>query len=106
MSTLQGNDTIDVNVGDTVSTALFVDGGQPTTVNKGNDQLNLFDKSVGRKGVYSKFLAAAPLAQGQLCLRSRQPERRRARTTSKQKGRRGNDQSVMAPKHLHGCTAD
>jgi hypothetical protein len=72
VSTLRGNDTIDVNVGDTVSAALFVDGGHPTTVNKGNEQLNLYDKSVGWKGVYSKFLAAAPLAQGQLCLRSRQ----------------------------------
>jgi hypothetical protein len=53
ISTVQGNDAINVNIFDTVNASLFVDGGEPTTVNKGNDALNTFDKSAGKKGTYS-----------------------------------------------------
>ena len=55
ISTVQGNDTINVNMFDTVDAFLFVDGGEPTTVNKGNDALNLFDMSAGKKGTYSNI---------------------------------------------------
>jgi hypothetical protein len=68
ISTLQGNDTIDVNIYDTVSAALFVDGGEPTTVNKGNDVLNLFDKSAGRKGVYSNISGGSTAGSGAVVL--------------------------------------
>jgi len=68
VSTLQGNDTVNVNVYDTVSAALFVDGGEPTTVNKGNDVLNLFDKSAGRKGVYSNISGGSTAGAGAVVL--------------------------------------
>lgn len=68
VSTLQGNDAVNVNVYDTASAALFVDGGQPTTVNKGNDQLNLFDKSAGRKGVYSNISGGSTAGTGAIVL--------------------------------------
>jgi len=55
ISTIQGNDTINVDIFDTVNAFLFVDGGEPTTVNKGNDALNLFDMSAGKKGTYSNI---------------------------------------------------
>ena len=57
IATLQGNDTINVNIHDTVNAFLFVDGGEPTTVNKGNDILNLFDCRPGKKGTYSNISA-------------------------------------------------
>lgn len=68
ISTLQGNDTINVNVFDTASAALFVDGGDPTTVNKGNDALNLFDRSAGRKGVYSNVSGGSTPGAGAVIL--------------------------------------
>jgi hypothetical protein len=68
VSTLQGSDTVNVNVYDTVSAALFVDGGEPTTVNKGNDGLNMFDKSAGRKGVYSNISGGSTAGAGAVVL--------------------------------------
>jgi hypothetical protein len=68
ISTLQGNDTINVNIFNTVSAALFVDGGEPTTVNKGNDILNLFDRSAGRKGVYSNISGGSTAGSGAVVL--------------------------------------
>jgi hypothetical protein len=68
ISTLQGNDTIGVNIFDTVDARLFVDGGEPTTVNKGNDTLNLFDMSAGRKGVYSNISGGSTAGSGAVAL--------------------------------------
>ncbi|HET7696707.1 MAG TPA: Ig-like domain-containing protein [Vicinamibacterales bacterium] len=68
IATLQGNDTIGVNIFDTVDARLFVDGGEPTTVNKGNDTLNLFDMSVGRKGVYSNISGGSTAGAGAVAL--------------------------------------
>jgi hypothetical protein len=68
ISTLQGSDTVNVNVYDTASAALFVDGGEPTTVNKGNDVLNLFDKSAGRKGTYSNVSGGSTAGAGAVVL--------------------------------------
>ena len=66
--TLQGNDTINVSIFDTVDARLFVDGGEPTTVNKGNDTMNLFDMSVGRKGVYSNVSGGSTAGAGAVVL--------------------------------------
>jgi hypothetical protein len=66
--TLQGNDTIAVEVFDTASAALFVDGGDPTTVNKGNDALNMFDRSVGRRGTYSNISGGSSAGTGAVVL--------------------------------------
>lgn len=68
ISTLQGNDTINVNIFDTVSAALFVDGGEPTTVNKANDVLNLFDMTAGRKGIYSNISGGSSPGAGAVVL--------------------------------------
>jgi hypothetical protein len=68
IATLQGNDTIGVNIFDTVDAQLFVDGGEPTTVNKGNDALNLFDMSVGRKGTYSNISGGSTAGAGAVAL--------------------------------------
>jgi len=68
VSTLQGNDTINVSIFDTVSAALFVDGGEPTTVNKGHDVLNLFDMSVGRRGTYSNISGGSAEGAGAVVL--------------------------------------
>jgi hypothetical protein len=68
ISTFQGNDTINVNIFDTASALLFVDGGDPTTVNKGNDVLNLFDRSVGRKGTYSNISGGSTPGAGAVVL--------------------------------------
>jgi hypothetical protein len=64
ISTLQGSDTIAIDIYDTVNAALFVDGGEPTTVNKGNDVLNLFDKSAGKKGTYSNISGGSTAGAG------------------------------------------
>ena len=66
--TMQGNDTIGVNIFDTVDARLFVDGGEPTTVNKGNDTLNLFDMTAGRKGVYSNISGGSTAGSGAVLL--------------------------------------
>jgi hypothetical protein len=68
ISTLQGNDTINVNVYDTANALLFVDGGDPTTVNKGNDTLNLFDQSAGKKGQYSNISGGSTPGAGAVVL--------------------------------------
>jgi hypothetical protein len=68
ISTLQGGDTIDVNIYDTVSASLFVDGGEPTTVNKGNDVLNVFDQSAGKKGTYSNISGGNTAGSGAVVL--------------------------------------
>ena len=68
VSTLQGNDTINVNIHDTVNAALFVDGGDPTTVNKGNDALNLFDLSANKKGQYSNISGGNTAGSGAVVL--------------------------------------
>ena len=68
VTTLQGNDTINVSIFDTVDARLFVDGGEPTTVNKGNDVLNLFDMSVGRKGGYSNISGGSTAGSGAVAL--------------------------------------
>lgn len=68
ISTAQGNDAINVNVYGTVNASLFVDGGEPTTVNKGNDALNLFDKSTGKKGVYSNISGGGSPGAGAVLL--------------------------------------
>jgi hypothetical protein len=68
VSTLQGNDTINVSIFDTVNASLFVDGGEPTTVNKGNDVLNTFDMSVGRKGTYSNISGGPSPGAGAIVL--------------------------------------
>jgi hypothetical protein len=68
ISTLQGNDTIIVSIFDTVNASVFVDGGEPTTVNKGNDGLNLFDMSAGRKGTYSNISGGPSPGAGAIVL--------------------------------------
>jgi hypothetical protein len=68
ISTAQGNDTITVNIHDTVNASLFVDGGEPTTVNKGHDVLNLFDRSAGRKGSYSNISGGSSPGTGAVVL--------------------------------------
>ena len=68
ISTAQGNDTINVNIHDTVNASLFVDGGEPTTVNKGNDVLNLVDESAGRKGTYSNISGGSTPGAGAVVL--------------------------------------
>jgi len=68
LSTLQGNDTINVDIYDTVNGALFVDGGEPTTVNKGYDTLNHFDKSAGKKGTYSNISGGSTPGTGAVVL--------------------------------------
>jgi hypothetical protein len=68
VSTLQGNDTINVNIRDSVSASLFVDGGDPTTVNKGNDALNLRDVSAARKGQYSNISGGSTAGSGAIAL--------------------------------------
>jgi len=68
ISTLQGNDTINVNIFDTVNAFLFVDGGEPTTVNKGNDVLNTFDMSAGKKGTYSNISGGPSPGAGAIVL--------------------------------------
>lgn len=68
ISTLQGNDTINVKIHDTVNASLFVDGGEPRTVNKGNDVLNLIDQSAGRKGVYSNISGGSSPGAGAVVL--------------------------------------
>jgi Big-like domain-containing protein len=68
ISTLQGNDTISVNIRETASASLFVDGGDPTTVNKGNDVLNLFDLSPGKKGLYSNISGGSTPGAGAVVL--------------------------------------
>jgi hypothetical protein len=68
IATLQGNDTINVSVYDTASAFLFVDGGEPSTVNKGNDALNFFDMSVGRKGGYSNISGGPSEGSGAIVL--------------------------------------
>jgi hypothetical protein len=68
ISTLQGNDTVNVSIFDTVNAALFVDGGEPTTVNKGNDVLNLFDMSAGKKGNYSNISGGSTAGAGAVVL--------------------------------------
>jgi hypothetical protein len=68
ISTVQGNDTINVSIFDTVDAFLFVDGGEPTTVNKGNDVLNTFDMSVGRKGNYSNISGGSSPGAGAIVL--------------------------------------
>ena len=68
IATLQGNDTINVDVFDSASAAFFVDGGEPTTVNKGNDALNLFDRSAGRKGTYSNVSGGSSPGAGAVIL--------------------------------------
>ncbi len=73
ISTLQGNDTINVNIFDTVNAALFVDGGDPTTVNKGNDALNLFDMTVGKKGFYSNISGGSTSGAGAVVLNFKGP---------------------------------
>ena len=68
ISTFQGSDTVNINIYDTVSAALFVDGGEPTTVNKGTDVLNTFEKSVGRKGTYSNVSGGSTAGSGAVVL--------------------------------------
>ena len=68
ISTLQGNDTINVGIFDTVNASLFVDGGQPTTVNKGNDTINFRDLSAGRKGTYSNISGGSAEGAGAVVL--------------------------------------
>jgi len=68
VSALQGNDTINVNIHDTVNASLFVDGGDPTTVNKGNDVLNLFDASAGKRGQYSNISGGSTSGSGAVVL--------------------------------------
>ena len=68
VSTAQGNDTINVSIFDTASAALFVDGGEPTTVNTGNDVLNLFDMSAGKKGNYSNISGGSSAGAGAVVL--------------------------------------
>ena len=68
LSTVQGNDTINVNIFDTVNANLFVDGGEPTTVNKGNDALNSFDMSAGKKGTYSNISGGSSPGAGAVVL--------------------------------------
>jgi hypothetical protein len=68
ISTIQGNDTINVNIFDTVNAFLFVDGGEPTTVNKGNDALNTFDMSAGKKGTYSNVSGGSSPGAGAVVL--------------------------------------
>ena len=57
-----------MNIFDTVDARFFVDGGEPTTVNKGNDVLNLFDQSAGRKGVYSNISGGSTAGAGVVVL--------------------------------------
>jgi len=68
ISTVQGNDTINVNIFDTVDAFLFVDGGEPTTVNKGNDALNMFDMTAGKKGTYSNVSGGSSPGAGAVVL--------------------------------------
>ena len=68
ISTIQGNDTINVNIFDTVNAFLFVDGGEPTTVNKGNDALNTVDMSAGKKGTYSNISGGPSPGSGAVVL--------------------------------------
>lgn len=68
ISTLQGNDTISVAIFDTVTAFLFVDGGQPTTVNKGHDVVNFFDMSAGKKGTYSNISGGPAEGSGAVVL--------------------------------------
>jgi hypothetical protein len=51
-----------------VNASLFVDGGEPTTVNKGNDMLYLVDRSAGRKGVYSNISGGSSPGTGAVVL--------------------------------------
>lgn len=73
IATLQGNDTINVNIFDTVNAALFVDGGDPATVNKGNDVLNLVDMTVGKKGFYSNISGGGSPGEGAVVLSFKGP---------------------------------
>ena len=68
VSTLLGNDAINVSIFDTATASLFVDGGGPTTVNKGNDVLNLIDQSVGKKGTYSNISGGSTPGAGAVVL--------------------------------------
>ena len=68
ISTVQGNDTINVSIFDTVNANLFVDGGEPTTVNKGNDALNTFDMSAGKKGSSSNISGGSTPGAGAVVL--------------------------------------
>jgi hypothetical protein len=65
---LQGNDAVNIGINNTVSAALFVDGGEPTTVNKGNDALNLLDVSPGSKGQYSNISGGSTPGSGAVVL--------------------------------------